>query len=122
GTQRRSSKLYARAKEIYESGVLGEVVYARAYWYRNRQGGGAPAWRYDIPADANPSNTDYQKFLGEAPQTEFDKSRYFQWRLFWDYSGGISTDLLVHQTDAIHMITGRTHCKSVMCQGGVHAW
>ncbi len=122
GTQRRSSRLYAKAKEIYESGVLGEVVYARAYWYRNRQGGGAPAWRYDIPADANPSNTDYEKFLGEAPKTEFDKNRYFQWRLFWDYSGGISTDLLVHQTDAIHMITGRTHCKSVMCQGGVHAW
>jgi len=42
--------------------------------------------------------------------------------LFWDYSGGISTDLLVHQTDAIHMITGRTYCNSVMCSGGVHAW
>ena len=121
GTQRRSSKLYAKAKEIYESGVLGDVVYARAYWYRNSPDSN-PAWRYDIPADADPSNTDYQKFLGEAPPTEFNKERYFQWRLFWDYSGGISTDLLVHQTDALHMITGRTYCKSVMCNGGVHAW
>jgi len=122
GTQRRSSKIYQKAKEIYESGVLGEVVYARAYWYRNRQGEGTPAWRYEIPADSTPDNTDYKAFLGEAPETEFDKNRYFQWRLFWDYSGGISTDLLVHQTDAIHMIMGHTHCKSVMCQGGVHAW
>jgi len=122
GTQRRSSKIYQKAKEIYESGVLGDVVYARAYWYRNRQNGGAPAWRYEIPGDATPSNTDYQKFLGDAPETPFDKERYFQWRLFWDYSGGISTDLLVHQTDAIHMITGRTYCNSVMCTGGVHAW
>lgn len=122
GTQRRSAKIYHKAKEIYESGVLGDVVYARAYWYRNRQGTGAPAWRYNIPEDASPANTDYQAFLGDAPETEFDKNRYFQWRLFWDYSGGISTDLLVHQTDALHMITGRTHCKSVMCNGGVHAW
>ena len=121
GTQRRSSKVYMKAKEIYESGVLGEVVYARAYWYRNSPDSD-PAWRYEIPADADPSNTDYEKFLGDAPETAFDKSRYFQWRLFWDYSGGISTDLLVHQTDALHMITGRTFCKSVMCTGGVHGW
>ncbi len=121
GTQRRSAKIYHKAKEIYESGVIGEVVYARGYWYRNSPQDN-PAWRYNIPADAEPDNTDYQKFLGEAPPTEFNKARYFQWRLFWDYSGGISTDLLVHQTDALHMITGRTHCKSVMCTGGVHAW
>jgi predicted dehydrogenase len=121
GTQRRSSLIYKKAKEIYESGVLGKVVYARAFWYRN-SAQSEPAWRYDIPADATPENTDYQKFLGDAPETEFNKERYFQWRLFWDYSGGISTDLLVHQTDAIHMITGHTYCKSVMCNGGVHYW
>jgi predicted dehydrogenase len=121
GTQRRSSLLYKKAKEIYESGVLGKVVYARAFWYRNSPLS-EPAWRYDIPEDATPANTDYQKFLGEAPNTEFNKQRYFQWRLYWDYSGGISTDLLVHQTDAIHMITGRNYCKSVMCNGGIHYW
>ena len=121
GTQRRSSLLYKKAKEIYESGVLGKVTYARAFWYRNTPLL-EPAWRYEIPADADPQNTDYEKFLGKAPQTQFDKQRYFQWRLYWDYSGGISTDLLVHQTDALHMITGRTHCESVMCNGGIHYW
>ncbi len=121
GTQRRSSLLYKKAKEIYESGALGKVVYARAFWYRN-SAPNDPAWRYDIPADSTPENTDYAKFLGDAPKTEFNKERYFQWRLYWDYSGGISTDLLVHQTDAIHMITGRTYCKSVMCNGGIHYW
>lgn len=121
GTQRRSAKLYQKAKEIYESGVLGKVVYARAFWYRNSPLSN-PAWRYTIPADAEPGNTDYRKFLGPAPETTFNKQRYFQWRLYWDYSGGISTDLLVHQTDAIHMITGRNHCKSVTCTGGIHYW
>jgi predicted dehydrogenase len=121
GTQRRSALLYQKAKEIYESGVLGEVNYARAFWYRNSPDT-FPAWRYKIPGDSTPDNTDYEKFLGTAAKTDFNKQRYFQWRLYWDYSGGISTDLLVHQTDAIHMITGRTHCKSVMCNGGIHCW
>lgn len=121
GTQRRSSRLYAKAREIYESGVLGKTVYARAFWYRNSPLT-RPAWRYDIPADAEPSNTDYAKFLGPARATAFNKQRYFQWRLYWDYSGGISTDLLVHQTDAIHMMTGRHYCDSVMCNGGIHYW
>ncbi len=121
GTQRRSSRLYAKAREIYKSGVLGKVVYARAFWYRNSPLT-RPAWRYAIPQDSDPSNTDYEKFLGPARATSFNKQRYFQWRLYWDYSGGISTDLLVHQTDAIHMITGRHYCDSVMCNGGVHYW
>ena len=121
GTQRRSSKLYAKAKEIYESGVLGKVVYARAFWYRNSPLT-SPAWRYTIPDESDPSNTDYEKFIGPARATSFNKQRYFQWRLYWDYSGGISTDLLVHQTDALHMITGRHYCDSVMCNGGIHYW
>ena len=121
GTQRRSSRLYAKAREIYESGVLGKTVYARAFWYRNSPLT-RPAWRYDIPADAEPGNTDYAKFLGPARSTAFNKQRYFQWRLYWDYSGGISTDLLVHQTDAIHMMTGRHYCDSVVCNGGIHYW
>jgi len=121
GTQRRSSLLYKKAKEIHESGVLGKITYARAFWYRNTPLA-VPAWRYEIPADSTPENTDYEKFLGAAPKRSFDKARYFQWRLYWDYSGGISTDLLVHQTDAIHMITGRSCCESVMCSGGIHYW
>lgn len=121
GTQRRSSRLYAKAREIYKSGVLGKVVYARAFWYRNSPLT-SPAWRYTIPDDAEPGNTDYERFLGPARATSFNKQRYFQWRLYWDYSGGISTDLLVHQTDAIHMITGRHYCDSVMCNGGIHYW
>lgn len=121
GTQRRSAKIYQKAKEIYESGILGKVVYARAFWYRN-SAPTEPAWRYGIPPESTPGNTDYEKFLGSAPKTDFNKQRYFQWRLYWDYSGGISTDLLVHQTDAIHMITGRHYCESVICTGGIHCW
>src|SRR5258707_3933206 len=121
GTQNRSSTLYKRAKEMYEQGMLGEVHYVRAFWYRNSAADN-PAWRYAIPPEANEQNSDWDKFLGPAPKRPFDLHRYFQWRLYWDYSGGISTDLLVHQTDIVNFMLGKTVPKSCMASGGIYRW
>ncbi|MCU0246088.1 MAG: Gfo/Idh/MocA family oxidoreductase, partial [Bryobacter sp.] len=98
GTQNRSNSLYIKAKEMVDKGMIGECHYVRAFWYRNSLNS-SPAWRYAIPADASPQNSDWNRFLGTAKKRPFDKQRYYQWRLYWDYSSGISTDLLVHQTD-----------------------
>src|ERR1051325_793752 len=101
GTQNRSSSLYKKAKEMVQQGMVGDVHFVRAFWYRNGLPN-EPSWRYVIPAEATPDNTDWLKFLGTATKREWDPHRYFQWRLYWDYSGGISTDLLVHQTDIVN--------------------
>lgn len=121
GTQNRSSSLYRKAKEMIQQGMIGDVHYVRAFWYRNSANDN-PAWRYAIPADTNPSNTDWDKFLGPAPKRPFDKHRYFQWRLYWDYSGGISTDLLVHQTDITNFMLDKTLPSSCMASGGIYRW
>lgn len=121
GTQNRSSKLYQRAKEMVGEGMIGDIHYVRAFWYRNSADDN-PAWRYEIPKDANPSNTDWNRFLGPAPKREFDLNRYYQWRLYWDYSGGISTDLLVHQTDITNFVVGKTLPTSCMASGGIYRW
>jgi predicted dehydrogenase len=121
GTQNRSSTIYKKAKELIQQGMIGDVHYVRAFWYRNSLPND-PAWRYVIPADANPQNTDFAKFLGNAPKHAFDKQRYFQWRLYWDYSGGISTDLLVHQTDIVNFMCNKTVPKSCMASGGIYRW
>jgi len=122
GTQNRSNSLYGMAKQLIAQGMIGEVHYVRAFWYRNSLPGGAPAWRYNIPADTNEQNTDWGRFLGVAPKRAFDKQRYFQWRLYWDYSGGISTDLLVHQTDITNFVLGKTVPQSCMASGGIYRW
>src|SRR5215472_4821510 len=122
GTQNRSSSLYKKAKEMVEQGMIGDVHYVRAFWYRNSAPGDAAAWRYVIPAEANPENTDWKKFLGAAPKRDWSPERYFQWRLYWDYSGGISTDLLVHQTDIVNFMLNKTTPKSCMASGGIYRW
>lgn len=121
GTQNRSNSLYQKAKEMVEQGMIGDIHYVRAFWYRNSLED-SPAWRYTIPADANEQNTDWEKFLGPAPKRPFHKGRYYQWRLYWDYSGGIATDLLVHQTDITHFVCNKTTPLSVVASGGIYRW
>jgi len=122
GTQNRSNSLYGMARQLIQQGMIGECHYVRAFWYRNSLPSGAPAWRYTIPADANERNTDWKRFLGTAPNRAFDKQRYYQWRLYWDYSGGISTDLLVHQTDITNFVLGKTVPDTCMASGGIYRW
>lgn len=121
GTQNRSSSLYKKAKELVDQGMIGEVHYVRAFWYRNSLPDD-PAWRYVIPPEATPQNTDWTRFLGPAPKRPWNPARYFQWRLYWDYSGGISTDLLVHQTDIVNYMCSKTTPKSCVASGGIYRW
>ncbi|HLK66265.1 MAG TPA: Gfo/Idh/MocA family oxidoreductase [Bryobacteraceae bacterium] len=121
GTQNRSSSLYKKAKELVQQGMVGDVHFVRAFWYRNGLPN-EPSWRYVIPPEANPQNTDWKRFLGTAPPHDWDPQRYFQWRLYWDYSGGISTDLLVHQTDIVNFMLNKTLPRSCMASGGIYRW
>jgi predicted dehydrogenase len=42
---------------------------------------------------------DWKRFLGNAPSQPFDAYRFRNWRWFWDFGGGIFTDLMVHFID-----------------------
>jgi len=121
GTQNRSNTLYQKAREMLQAGMIGDIHFVRAFWYRNSLDD-APAWRYAIPADAAPTNTDWDKFLEGTKKRPFDKQRFYQWRLYWDYSGGISTDLLVHQTDITNFVCGKTLPDTCVASGGIYRW
>ena len=103
GSQRVSSILYARAKEIYDSGKLGEVFAIDAHWDRNDPGG---AFVCPIPPDANEQTVDWNAFLDGAPKRPFDPIRFFRWRCFSDYGSGLAGDLFVHLISGIHFVTG----------------
>jgi predicted dehydrogenase len=122
GTQNRSNSLYQMARTMIGQGVIGDVHYVRAFWYRNALPSGAPAWRYPIPADASPQTADWKRFLGPAQSRDWQKERYFQWRLYWDYSSGIATDLMVHQTDVTAFVLNRSFPASMVASGGINRW
>jgi predicted dehydrogenase len=119
GTQRRSSPLYFKARDMVKAGMLGKVTCVRAFWYRNSP---RPQWRYPIPDDASPETCNWQAFLGPAKKRAWDPARYFQWRLYWDYSGGIATDLMTHQIDAVQLVLGETAPESVIAMGNIFHW
>ena len=117
GSQRVSSILYAKAKEIYDSGKLGEVTAINAYWDRNSPSG---AWVYPIPPDASEQSIDWNTFLGDAPKRPFDPVRFFRWRCFTDYGEGLAGDLFVHLISGIHFITGtNTIAERAQSSGGL---
>ena len=117
GSQRVSSVLYSKAKEIYDSGKLGEVTAIEAYWDRNSPSG---AWVYPIPPDASEKTIDWNAFLGSAPKRPFDPVRFFRWRCFTDYGEGLAGDLFVHLISGIHFISGtNTVAQRAQSSGGL---
>ena len=118
GSQRVSSVLYAKAREIYASGRLGEVHSIDAQWKRNSPGG---AWVYPVPADASPKTVDWARFIEDAPARPFDPVRFFRWRLFADYSSGLGGDLFVHMLSGIFAVTGLNSPPArAMSSGGLY--
>jgi predicted dehydrogenase len=117
GSQRVSSILYQRAKDIYDSGKLGEVYAIQAYWDRNSPSG---AWVYPIPPNASEQTIDWNAFLDGAPKRAFSPERFFRWRCFTDYGEGLAGDLFVHLISGIHFITGtNTVAKRAQSAGGL---
>ena len=119
GSQRVSSILYQHAKEIYDSGKLGDVYSIEAYWDRNSASG---AWVYPIPPDASEKTIDWNAFLDGAPKRPFDPTRFFRWRCFTDYGEGLAGDLFVHLISGIHFITGNTVAQRAQSAGGLFRW
>jgi predicted dehydrogenase len=117
GSQRVSSIVYAQAKELYDSGKLGDVYHIEGYWDRNSPSG---AWVYPIPPDASEQTIDWNAFLGNAPKRSFDPVRFFRWRCYTDYGEGLAGDLFVHLISGISFIAGiNTVAKRAQSTGGL---
>jgi predicted dehydrogenase len=116
GSQWDSMPANARAIELIRGGKLGKITLINGRIHRNTPSG---AWYYPVPPDASPETIDWDRFIGPAPNVPFDAARFFQWRLFWDYSGGLPTDLFVHLITATHTLTGVEMPSRVLGSGGI---
>jgi predicted dehydrogenase len=117
GSQWVSCEQHKKAREIVLSGKLGKVTKVTASYNRNSSTG---SWNYPIPLDLQDGvNFNWQEWLGPAPNIAYSPERVFRYRKYWDYSGGISTDLFVHLITSIHFIMGAEMPKSVVANGGI---
>jgi predicted dehydrogenase len=99
GVQGMSDDSYETAHKYVQGGTLGKVVLAQIDYSRNYKD---DFWAYPIDADARPGeNLDWKAWLGPAPKRPWDPDRCFRWRRYWDYSGGIATDLFIHRVTRI---------------------
>jgi predicted dehydrogenase len=118
GVQGMSDDSYETAHKYIQDGVLGDVVMAHIDYSRNYAG--EDFWAYSVDPDAKPGvNLDWEAWLGPAPQKPWDPLRYFQWRKYWDYSGGIATDLFIHRISRIIKATGVSFPDRVVASGGL---
>lgn len=111
GTQQRSMPQFLKAYEILKSGVLGEIYKVHLTWNRNTER--APRRSYGV----DPKTVDWKQFLGNAPNQPFDEYRFRNWRWFWDFGGGIFTDLMVHWVDVAHWFLGLEHPETAVSLG-----
>lgn len=119
GSQRVSSIVYAKARDLFKAGAIGELNLVEAWMNRNSSNG---AWQYSIPLDASPATIDWDRFIGNAPKRPFEPIRLFRWRNYRDYGTGIPGDLFVHLFTGIHFVLSSLGPTRVMATGGLRYW
>jgi predicted dehydrogenase len=118
GTNRRSWKSYQEAAEFVRSGGIGHVTVARCFHIRNEWPVGLGA----APDVAPPSDWEWDHWLGPAPKVPYNRNRaYYNFRWFYDYSGGQLTNFGVHYVDVIRWCLGQESPRSVTAIGGKYA-
>ncbi len=118
GSQYTSMDHFHKAKKAINDGLIGKVVWASGGFGRNRNKNGE--WNYKIDPEANEKNLDWKAFIGPAPKRPFDPERYFRWRKYWDYSGGIATDLFYHTVSPLLLAIGPEFPVRVTASGGIY--
>jgi predicted dehydrogenase len=112
GTQQRSWPHWIMAKQIIESGKLGKITFIHTYWYQDY----LLFFKSLPPVDQ--SQLDWKAFLGDAPDQPFTLEKFYWWRWFWDFGGGILTDLLTHWIDVIQWCMNQPAPKTATSVGG----
>jgi predicted dehydrogenase len=111
GTQQRSMPHLIEARDLVRSGLLGTIHKVHMSWNRN-----AERWSAEKP-DIRPEEVNWKMFLGNAPQQPFDSYRLANWRWFWDFGGGIFTDLMVHWYDTARWMLDLPDARSAVSIG-----
>ena len=115
GIMRRSAKFLAEAAAFVRGGGLGQVTVAKSYHIVNE-------WPHGIGSPANvnpPSAEEWDRWLGPAPKVPYNANQtYYNFRWFYNYSGGQLTNMGVHHMDMFRWCLGEKNPSAVTAMGG----
>ncbi len=109
GTQRRSFAVFQEAKQVVDSGRVGEIRLVNSWWLNT-----TPPTLSQAPLQGN---LDWDQWLGPAPKRPVDPQRFRNWYWFWDYSGGLLVGQAAHVVDAINWFMNSQYPVAVSCSG-----
>jgi predicted dehydrogenase len=129
GVQSTSFELNGKVRDYIQKNGIGKLVMMNSSFCRNNTAG---QWRdygdWENIKDPKAGGIDWDMWLGYrfncagqqlAPQREWDPKRFFQFRCYWDYSGGVATDLFFHRLTQLLKATGLEFPERVVSAGGI---
>ncbi|HEY6767462.1 MAG TPA: Gfo/Idh/MocA family oxidoreductase [Candidatus Sulfotelmatobacter sp.] len=120
GSQRVSSLICAKAKELVSQGTLGDLMMVEGWLGRNDPTG---AWEYPPPTDLSPSTLDWDTWQGDVPKREFNPHIFARWRCWKEYGTGLAGDLLVHLVSGMMFMLDMNEApRQAMAMGGIRRW
>ena len=120
GSQRVSSVLLAKARELIQQGALGDLMMVEGSLGRNDPTG---AWEYPPPPDLSSENLDWDTWQGTVPKVAFNPKIFARWRCWKEYGTGVAGDLLVHLISGmIYVLNINEAPKRAMAMGGILRW
>ncbi len=120
GSQRVSSRICAKAREMISQGILGDMMLIEGSLGRNSPTG---AWQYPPPPDLSPRNLDWDTWQGSVPKRPFDPNIFARWRCWKEYGTGVAGDLLVHLVSGMMFMTGINQPPAqALSVGGIRRW
>ena len=120
GSQWVSDPMQIKVREIIRSGRLGQITKIEQVWNDNN-----PRWHVpDDPdvATIREADTDWERWLLGKPYVPFDPWKYFEFRIFRDYSGGITSQWMSHGVGLVHFYTDTAIPDSMVASGGIFGW
>ena len=103
GSQRVSSVICAKAKEMLAQGAIGDLNLVEGSLGRNDPTG---AWEYPVPTDLSTQTLDWETWQGTVPKRAFNGEVFARWRCWKEYGTGVAGDLLVHLVSGMNFMLG----------------
>lgn len=120
GSQWVSDPIQLKVREVIRSGKLGQITKIEQVWNDNN-----PRWHVpDDPdvASIREEDTDWKRWLLGKPYVPFDARKYFEFRIFREYSGGITSQWMSHGVGLVHFYTDTSIPDSMVANGGIFGW